>query len=65
VRDLLQKQWRTRESLVADEGGRVKFRGFHGDYALRYKTSSGLSCGEPFRITPGQTGLLTLRIHKP
>jgi len=65
VRDLLQNQWRTRETLVTDEGGRVKFRGFHGDYALRYKTSSGLPYGEPFRITPGQTGLLTLRIHKP
>ena len=65
MRDLLQNQWRTRETLVTDEGGRVKFRGFHGDYALRYKTSSGLSCGEPFRITPGQAGLLTLRIHKP
>jgi hypothetical protein len=65
VRDLLQKQWRTRESLVADEGGRVKFRGFHGAYSLRYRTAAGIPCGEPFRITPNQDGLITLRIHKP
>jgi GH35 family endo-1,4-beta-xylanase len=65
VRDLLQKQWRTRESLVTDEGGRVKFRGFHGAYSLRYTTAAGIPFGEPFRIVPGQIGPITLRIHKP
>jgi endo-1,4-beta-xylanase len=65
VRDLLQNQWRTRESLVTDEGGRVKFRGFHGGYSLRYRTAAGIPFGEPFRITPNQDGLITLRIHNP
>ncbi len=36
IRDLLHKEWMTRASLVSDSGGRIRFRGFLGDYSLRY-----------------------------
>ena len=50
VRDLLRKEWMTRASLVSDEGGRIRFRGFFGDYTLRYPTRPGMKEGIPFTV---------------
>lgn len=32
--DLINKEWQTREELVTDENGMIRFKGFYGDYEL-------------------------------
>ena len=62
VRDLIHKEWNTRVSLVTDEGGRVRFRGFFGEYALRRQTGPGLSEGRRFMVSRQETMPLRLTV---
>lgn len=61
VKDLLKRQWMTRETLKTDGEGVVKFRGFFGDYALRHVMSGKTSTGVMFNVNPHDTGVLTLK----
>jgi GH35 family endo-1,4-beta-xylanase len=50
VRDLIHETWTTRETLTSDADGSVRFRGFYGDYALRYALGAGGRRGIPFAL---------------
>ncbi len=60
VKDLLQREWLTREKLVSDEGGRIRFRGFLGDYSLRYEAGRGMPAGVRFSVDQKHEGVLRL-----
>jgi GH35 family endo-1,4-beta-xylanase len=60
VRRLTREEWTTRERLTTDERGQVSFRGFFGDYALRWPVSEAQQCGARFRVAPEQAMPLTL-----
>ena len=62
LKGLLRGEWMTRERLVSDGDGRVRFRGFHGDYELHAATRSGMPVGTAFRITKGVPAQATLRL---
>jgi endo-1,4-beta-xylanase len=62
VRDLIHNDWTTRERLTTDRQGRVSFRAFFGDYALRYTVSPGLVRGAAFTVNPQQTMPVTLTV---
>ena len=49
-------------SLVSDEGGRVKFRGFFGDYTLRFPTGAQLSQGVRFAVNRQEAMPLRLTV---
>jgi GH35 family endo-1,4-beta-xylanase len=51
-RNLLQDRWRTRLSGETDEDGRLRFRGFHGDYRIRLPRERGQS-GYATELRPG------------
>jgi len=66
VTDLIKKEWNTREKLTTNGDGVVKFRGFYGDYQLKYaipaKNNGFLAI--PFKVgkyenMPFQFNLLT------
>jgi GH35 family endo-1,4-beta-xylanase len=63
VKHLLTEEWRTRESLVSDENGCVRFDGFFGDYSLRYELPSGMPAGVTFEVNPMCKGPLQLVLH--
>ena len=65
VRQLLREEWMTRARATSDADGRVRLRGFHGDYSLRYRMSTGMPGGLRFSHTAGREGSLTLRLHRP
>lgn len=52
VKDLIHKDWNTHEVLNTDSNGIVRFRGFYGDYSLRYGLSNNdqKNLGIPFKI---------------
>jgi GH35 family endo-1,4-beta-xylanase len=62
VRDLIRKEWQTRETLRTDGDGAVRWRGFFGSYALRYETAPGLTVGLPFDLTKASGMPLTVTI---
>jgi GH35 family endo-1,4-beta-xylanase len=35
LRDLVQREWKTRETTVTDKGGEARIRGFYGSYVLQ------------------------------
>ncbi|MDA3961362.1 MAG: endo-1,4-beta-xylanase [Planctomycetota bacterium] len=43
--ELINQRWRTRARITADEAGRVRMRGFHGRYALRWADRHGNPTG--------------------
>jgi len=47
---LLHEEWTTRERRTTDAAGRVGFRGFLGDYALRFRLPGGQPAGRCFRV---------------
>jgi GH35 family endo-1,4-beta-xylanase len=55
VRELVRAEWTTRERLTSDGDGRVRFRGFYGDYALRYDAGGGTARGVAFRVDRQQS----------
>jgi len=65
VRDLIRREWMTRETLVSDAEGRVRFRGFLGDYSLRYAISEGMPAGKTFSLTADTSGTKALVLHRP
>jgi GH35 family endo-1,4-beta-xylanase len=52
VKDLIHKEWNTHEILNTDSNGILKFRGYYGDYSLRYGLpgSDKKNFGIPFKI---------------
>lgn len=60
VLDLIKHQWMTHEKLTTNGDGVVRFRGFHGDYALRYPLSKGVTRGLTFSVDKHQSMPLTL-----
>jgi GH35 family endo-1,4-beta-xylanase len=60
VRDLLKNQWMTRLSVTTDADGRARFRGFLGDYALRYALDDKSRAGSTFTVSSQDAMPLTL-----
>jgi len=50
VKDLIQKEWHTSLKLITDSNGKVQFRGFYGDYALKIKQGEKPSIGHFIKI---------------
>ncbi len=50
VRQLIHREWHTNERAVSDSDGRVRFKGFFGDYALRYRIPGGAVHGVNFPV---------------
>ncbi len=52
VMDLIHKEWHTHEILNTDDNGKIRFRGFYGDYSLRYglPESDKKYLGIPFSV---------------
>ena len=63
VRRLLRDEFMTREKLVTDADGRARFRGFFGDYSLRYEISPGMPAGAVFSIDPTREGAVRLALN--
>lgn len=63
VKNLIHKEWHTKELLTTDSEGRVRFRGYFGEYSLRYalKDQTFLSMGTPFRLTKNQNNEIKLK----
>ncbi|HYE05524.1 MAG TPA: endo-1,4-beta-xylanase [Planctomycetota bacterium] len=55
VLDLLTRQWRTSVAITTDSDGIARFRGFFGDYAIRFRTPLGPR-SIPLRIDRHATG---------
>ncbi|MFP4106558.1 MAG: endo-1,4-beta-xylanase [Phycisphaerae bacterium] len=58
MKDLLRNQWRTRESLKTDGDGVVRFRGFRGEYSLRFRQSDNHPTGVKFDVRRGPGTLM-------
>ena len=50
VRKLIWEDWITREALTTDDNGVVQFRGYFGDYVVRYTDPAGQPKGERFSV---------------
>lgn len=61
VRHLLREEWRTRLSLQTDALGRVSFRGFLGDYAVRRPLGATLK-GAVLRVSRQASGPLEISL---
>jgi GH35 family endo-1,4-beta-xylanase len=60
VLELVKKTWRTHLKLKTDADGKLKFRGFYGDYALRYAISPKATSSAKFSLTTADAMPLTL-----
>jgi endo-1,4-beta-xylanase len=60
LRDLLRKEWMTQAALVTGEDGRICFRGFFGDYVLRFPVSPNMQQGVRFTVAREDRMPLTL-----
>jgi endo-1,4-beta-xylanase len=62
LHDLIHRQWRTDETLRTDAAGRVRLRGFCGDYRVRLlpQTKSGHQRGVSFQVPQASRGKLKL-----
>ena len=49
---LLREEWMTRLTLRTDSQGKVRFRGFLGDYSARYALSPKATRGAKFSVAP-------------
>ncbi len=65
VQELLQNEWRTREKIVSDCDGRIRFRGFFGDYSLLYSISSNMPAGQCFSLSPDSDGIKRISLIRP
>lgn len=65
VKKLLREEWMTREKAASDSGGRLSFRGFFGDYSLRYETAPAMPAGTTFTVDPRQSGPVRLVVNRP
>ena len=65
VRKLLREEWMTRETLRSDADGRVRFRGFLGDYQLRYRIAADMPAATTFTLSADTSGQRRLVLHRP
>lgn len=63
VKNLIHKEWHTKKLLTTDSDGKVHFRGYYGDYSLRYATKdkTSLTMGIPFKLAKYQSGEILLK----
>lgn len=54
IHDLIHKEWKTNLNLKSDPNGKVRFRGYCGEYSLRIKPEGGPSIGYTFNISKNQ-----------
>jgi GH35 family endo-1,4-beta-xylanase len=54
---LINKEWKTRLTLKAGEGGRVAFRGFRGKYRATWRDASGAEKSAEFHLAKDGDGL--------
>lgn len=64
LKDLLKGQWMTRLALRTSGDGRVRFRGFYGDYVLRYPLSAEAQSGVRFTLGREDAMPLALRVAR-
>lgn len=64
VVQLIREEWSTRLRATTDAQGRLRFRGFRGQYALRYGIGAGQTKGVKFRLGDAQ-GTLPLKLVHP
>ena len=50
VKDLIHKEWKTKQTLKTDENGQINFRGFCGEYSLKITPDNGPAIGQRFYI---------------
>ncbi|TVR54107.1 MAG: hypothetical protein EA425_02195 [Puniceicoccaceae bacterium] len=60
IRSLLREEWRTRLESRTDDQGVVRFRGFHGRYAVRRLRGPLGIAGRTFDLAKGREGALTI-----
>jgi hypothetical protein len=63
VRQLVHETWSARGRLTTDSDGRLQFRGFYGDYALRYSLGRQATDGVSFAVDRQQS--MPLRVEAP
>lgn len=63
VKELIHQEWRTREQLTTSSEGKVRFKGFFGDYSLRVLNPGGgqPAIGTPFSLQQQHAGPLVLQ----
>jgi endo-1,4-beta-xylanase len=63
VKDLIHKEWHTKELLTTNSDGKIHFRGYYGDYSMRYATkdSAALSIGMPFKLSKFQDNRFVMK----
>ncbi len=64
VKDLIHREWTTREQGVTDSDGVFRFRGFHGDYELVLRGPEG---GQPrgLRVRVARSAAMPLELVAP
>jgi hypothetical protein len=60
LKELLEKTWHTEMTLQTDENGRIRFRGFYGDYALQLAGSTGKTA--PFKLSSDEDNCLRVTL---
>lgn len=60
VEKLLKETWMTHETLQTDNDGVLRFRGFYGDYALRYPINDATETGIRFCVSQQSVNQFTL-----
>jgi hypothetical protein len=62
LRDLILKQWRTRQAGKLPLDGRVGLRAFHGDYELAITLKNGRTARAAFAVTQAGAGQFRFRV---
>ena len=62
LKELLEKTWHTELTLQTDENGRIRFRGFYGDYALQPEDNTGKTA--TFQLSSGADNNLRVTLLK-
>lgn len=63
VYNLIQNKWSTEERLTTDSDGYLRFRGFYGDYSVRYQVpyNQDMEIGNRFSVVSGQSMPLEIK----
>ncbi|MBC7890096.1 MAG: endo-1,4-beta-xylanase [Ferruginibacter sp.] len=66
VKKLIHEQWATKLSLSSNGDGLVRFRGFYGDYSLRYPLIKGgaIVAADEFSVHKKQPGRVTIQTNR-
>ncbi len=65
IHEKLRKEWLTSATLTTDSEGRVKFRGYFGDYSVRYALSSDVTSGQTFTVAAEDSMPLMVKVAAP